>query len=339
MRFRTLHNKYAPKNFDGVIGQNTTKIILKRFLKNPPVPNGIILAGPSGSGKTTLARIFARELLGNKIDNTNFLEINAAQHNGVEYMKSVVFEQLKYTPIAGKYKLILFDEAHMLSRSAFDALLTRLQEPLPHVVFLFTTTREDKIPETIQSRCVLLKVRRLSSQELKDALTPILQKEKLEISAENMDFLIRESRGNLRQMFSLLDKARYLEGLWSNHFKSFSPEQIHEIMVLILQGKLTEALENWENYHSQGYEEKLFFRSLAIFLNKLSEDLLLGKDNPLLKEYHLSNELVMVFWDLLLESERALALGMVGVVPMCIKRLATVQDQISLFGFAAKILK
>jgi DNA polymerase-3 subunit gamma/tau len=349
MGSRTLHNKYAPKNFDEVIGQDTTKMILKNFFKpsktaagednSVPIPNGMIFAGPSGSGKTTMARIFAKKLLGEQVDSTNFLEINAAQNNGVEYMKSVVFEQLKYRPIAGKYKLVLFDEAHMLSRSAFDALLNILQEPSDSLIFIFTTTREDKIPETIKSRCMLLKVRRLSSQELRKALIPVLEKEKLEVSDENKDFLIRECRGNLRQMFSLLDKARFLEGSWYSHFKNFSPEEIYDFMLLILEGKLAKALENWSNYENQGYEEKLFFRGLAMFLNEISGDLLLGNTNSFLEKYHLSNELIMVFWDILLESERALALGMVKVVPMCIKRLTTVQDRISLFGFAEKILK
>ncbi len=227
MKHFSLAARYRPQTFAQVAGQGMVKAVLSRAAAEDRPAAAYLLSGTRGVGKTTIARIFAKALncehapgpepcnecaqcrkiiQGAHVDVT---EIDGASNNSVEDARSLR-ETIGYAPMEGRYKIFIIDEAHMLTRNAFNALLKTLEEPPERVVFIFATTEAHKFPVTIVSRCQHFVFRHLSEDALTDHLSAVLSKEKMEFEEGAVRLLARRAAGSVRDGMSLLDQVMAL---------------------------------------------------------------------------------------------------------------------------------
>ena len=224
MTYLVMARKYRPMGFEDVVAQQHVTTTLVNALNSGRIGHAYLFAGPRGTGKTTVARILAKALdcikgptskpcnkcqfceevnIGRSLD---VIEIDGASNNSVEDVRALR-ENVKYTPTSGKYKVYIIDEVHMLSDSAFNALLKTLEEPPKHVVFIFATTEPHQVPATVLSRCQRFDFRRIPIKDLIDSINTIAEKEKIEIEEEAGFILAHKADGSLRDILSLLDQV------------------------------------------------------------------------------------------------------------------------------------
>lgn len=229
MKHLSLAARYRPQNFAQVAGQDMVKAVLSRAAAEDRPAAAYLLSGTRGVGKTTIARIFAKALncehapgpepcnqceqcrkitQGTHVDVT---EIDGASNNSVEDARSLR-ETIGYAPMEGRYKIFIIDEAHMLTRNAFNALLKTLEEPPERVVFIFATTEAHKFPITIVSRCQHFVFRHLSEDALTDHLSAVLRKEDMGFEDGAVRLIARRAAGSVRDGMSLLDQTLALGG-------------------------------------------------------------------------------------------------------------------------------
>ena len=235
MSYEVLARKYRPSNFEEVIGQDHVVKALVNSINSEKIHQAFIFSGTRGVGKTTIARILAKCLNCeseskptaqpcNKCSNTleisagrsvDFLEIDAASNTQVEKMRDLI-ETVEYKPAKGRFKVYLIDEVHMLSTASFNALLKTLEEPPPHVVFIFATTNPEKIPKTVQSRCLQLNLKTVNESLLFEHLKKILDKEKIDSDDTSISLIVNSAQGSVRDALTLLDQAiAYGDGVLS----------------------------------------------------------------------------------------------------------------------------
>ena len=235
MSYEVLARKYRPSNFEEVIGQDHVVKALVNSINSEKIHQAFIFSGTRGVGKTTIARILAKCLNCeseskptaqpcNKCSNTleisagrsvDFLEIDAASNTQVEKMRDLI-ETVEYKPAKGRFKVYLIDEVHMLSTASFNALLKTLEEPPPHVVFIFATTNPEKIPKTVQSRCLQLNLKTVNENLLFEHLKKILDKEKIDSDDTSISLIVNSAQGSVRDALTLLDQAiAYGDGVLS----------------------------------------------------------------------------------------------------------------------------
>lgn len=219
----TLYRKYRPQVFDDIVGQNHIKVTLLSELLSGRVAHAYLFSGPRGVGKTTVARLLAKSVNclhprkdggpDNRCDacqeiregrSLDLIEIDAASHTGVDHVREQVIENSRFTPSRWKYKVFIIDEVHMLSLSAFNALLKTLEEPPAHALFILATTEIHKVPETIVSRCQRFDFRRLRHEDLLERLQYIVKQEKVTVEKEVLDAIARFARGSSRDAENLL---------------------------------------------------------------------------------------------------------------------------------------
>jgi DNA polymerase-3 subunit gamma/tau len=229
MSYLVLARKYRPKTFAEVVGQEVLTKTLRGAIREHRVGHAYLFCGPRGTGKTTAARIFAKALncergptpdpcgacarclaidAGNDVD---VIEIDAASNTSVDNVRDLR-EQVAYVPMSARFKVYIIDEVHMLSKAAFNALLKTLEEPPPHVKFLFATTEPEKLPDTIVSRCQLLRLGLFSEEEIAARLAQILAAEAIEPGEGVPAALARLARGSMRDALSITDQLLALVG-------------------------------------------------------------------------------------------------------------------------------
>ena len=228
--YRVLARKYRPQDFTGLIGQEALVRTLKNAFATGRIAHAFMLTGVRGVGKTTTARIIARALNcvgpdGKRKDPTiqpcgvcepcvaiaearhmDVLEMDGASNNGVEEVRQII-DSVRYAPASARYKVYIIDEVHMLSKAAFNALLKTLEEPPPHVEFIFATTEIRKVPVTILSRCQRFDLRRIETDVLIAHLASIAGQENVEIEPAALALVARAAEGSVRDALSLLDQA------------------------------------------------------------------------------------------------------------------------------------
>lgn len=211
---KALYRKYRPVKMAEVIGQEQVTQPLENALKSGKISHAYIFIGPRGCGKTSVARIFAHEI--NKFpyeiedDYTDIIEIDAASNTGVDNIRELR-EKAIVAPTKGKYKVYIIDEVHMLSKSAFNALLKTLEEPPKHVVFIMATTDAYKIPATITSRAQVFNFNLATPDVMHKHLLAIANKEKIDITPEALEVVVSRGGGSFRDSLSLLDQIATLK--------------------------------------------------------------------------------------------------------------------------------
>ena len=224
MSYMALYRKFRPQEFEDVKGQDHIVTTLKNQIKADRVGHAYLFCGTRGTGKTTIAKIFAKAVnCEHPVDGSpcgacasckaiaqgssmNVIEIDAASNNGVENVRQIR-EEVAYSPTEGKFKVYIIDEVHMMSPSAFNALLKTLEEPPSYVIFILATTEPHKIPITILSRCQRYDFRRISIDTISDRLMELMEKEQVDVEEKAIRYVAKAADGSMRDALSLLDQC------------------------------------------------------------------------------------------------------------------------------------
>ena len=224
MSYQVIARKYRPQSFDQMVGQNHITQTINNALKNDRLPHALLFTGLRGTGKTSSARILAKTLrCENPVNFTpcnncqscieittgraiDVIEIDGASNNGVDAIRDLR-DNVMFAPSSGKYKIFIIDEVHMLSNSAFNALLKTLEEPPAHVVFILATTEVHKIPQTILSRCQRFDFRRIPLKQVAEHLQKICTAENIQAEESALWLIAKQGEGSMRDSLSLLDQV------------------------------------------------------------------------------------------------------------------------------------
>ncbi|MBQ9683939.1 DNA polymerase III subunit gamma/tau [Candidatus Saccharibacteria bacterium] len=210
---KALYRRYRPKTLSEVVGQEQITTVLQNSLKNGKLAHAYLFIGPRGTGKTSVARILAHEINNFPYeledDYLDIIEIDAASNTGVDNIRDLR-EKAIIAPTKGKYKVYIIDEVHMLSKSAFNALLKTLEEPPEHVVFIMATTDAYKVPVTITSRSQVYTFKLANPSVMLDHLKKIAKQEKINITDEALEIVVKRGGGSFRDSLSLLDQISTL---------------------------------------------------------------------------------------------------------------------------------
>lgn len=223
MAYKALYRTYRPTNFNEVAGQQHIVKTLQNAVKQNKIAHAYLFCGPRGTGKTSIAKIFAKAINCENLDNKpclecsnclavqdgshpDIIEIDAASNNGVDEVRELI-EKVKYAPLKGKFKVYIIDEVHMMSAGAFNALLKTIEEPPEHVIFIFATTEPQKVLPTIISRCQRYDFTKVSISDMKERLITVLNHEHIRYEDEAIRLICQLADGGVRDAFSILDQV------------------------------------------------------------------------------------------------------------------------------------
>ena len=293
MTYQVLARKWRPKTFADLVGQQHVVKALQNALANGRLHHAYLLTGTRGVGKTTIARILAKSLncenaqhgepcgqcaTCQSIDAGRFvdlLEIDAASNTGIDNIREVL-ENAQYAPTAGKYKVYIIDEVHMLSKSAFNAMLKTLEEPPEHVKFILATTDPHKVPITVLSRCLQFVLRNMTAQQVSEHLAHVLDVEQIAYEPAALTLLGRAAQGSMRDALSLLDQAiamgsgsvveadvRHMIGAVDNRY-------LFELLEILAQQNGAALIAKASEMHSQALGFDSVLNELALLLQRIA---------------------------------------------------------------------
>ena len=302
---KVLAIKYRPKNFKELIGQDIMVETITNSIKLNKLPNAYLLTGIRGVGKTTTARLIAKAINCNKnfiqgekcnqgeychceeISNSkhlDVLEMDAASKTGIDDVRELI-DSSKYNPTSAKYKIIILDEVHMLSKQAFNGLLKTLEEPPPHLKFIFATTEVKKIPITIISRCQRFDLHRVRVKNLVENLKKILDVENAKIEEEALILIAKAAEGSVRDSLSLLDRVLVSENIDGKKIdKKFVRKMLGiadrsktlNLLKLIFQGAQKQSIEQLREMVNEGIQPENFLNDLLEIIYFIQQKKSLG---------------------------------------------------------------
>jgi DNA polymerase-3 subunit gamma/tau len=300
--YRVLARKYRPRRFEDLVGQEPMVRTLANAFETGRIAQGYMLTGVRGVGKTTTARLIARALnyslsekptvhmpaFGEHCEailesrHVDVIEMDAASHTSVDNIREII-EQVRYRPVAARYKVYIIDEVHMLSRAAFNALLKTLEEPPEHVKFIFATTEIRKVPVTVLSRCQRFDLRRVEAGRLKQHLAWVCDQENVPAEEEALRMIARAAEGSVRDALSLLDQAiaygqnavraedvRVMLGLMDR-------ARIIDLFEAVMAGRIDAALRQMSEQHALGADPAMVLVDLAAFTHLVTRMRILGE--------------------------------------------------------------
>jgi DNA polymerase-3 subunit gamma/tau len=292
-KFIVSARKYRPQNFSTVVGQSHITTTLKNAIRNNQLAHAFLFCGPRGVGKTTCARILAKTIncenqqpdgeacntcvscvSFNNGSSLNIHELDAASNNSVEDIRNLT-DQVRFAPQAGKYKVYIIDEVHMLSASAFNAFLKTLEEPPPYAIFILATTEKHKILPTILSRCQIFDFKRITTQDTVDHLQEICDKEDIKAERPALHVIAQKSEGCMRDALSILDKIASFtnhELNYSNtleHLNILDEDYYFRLLEHMQQQKLADAMLLFEDINRKGFEGEMVLNGFSEFLRNL----------------------------------------------------------------------
>jgi DNA polymerase-3 subunit gamma/tau len=292
-KFIVSARKYRPQNFSSVVGQSHITTTLKNAIKNNQLAHAFLFCGPRGVGKTTCARILAKTIncenrtedgeacnvcnsciSFNNGTSLNIHELDAASNNSVDDIRALV-DQVRFAPQAGKYKVYIVDEVHMLSASAFNAFLKTLEEPPPFAIFILATTEKHKILPTILSRCQIFDFKRITNHDTVAHLKEICEKENIKAEKTALHVIAQKSEGCLRDSLSILDKiVSFTNGelTYSNtleHLNILDEDYYFRLIEAMQNQQLSDAILLYDEINRKGFEGDLVLNGFAEFLRNL----------------------------------------------------------------------
>jgi DNA polymerase III subunit gamma/tau len=292
-KFIVSARKYRPQNFSTVVGQAHITTTLKNAIKNNQLAHAFLFCGPRGVGKTTCARILAKTIncenqtKEGEACNTcnscvsfdagaslNIHELDAASNNSVDDIRSLV-EQVRFAPQAGKYKVYIVDEVHMLSSSAFNAFLKTLEEPPPFAIFILATTEKHKILPTILSRCQIFDFKRITNNDTVEHLQEICDKEEIKAEKAALHIIAQKSEGCMRDSLSILDKiVSFTNGqlTYSNtleHLNILDEDYYFKFLDFMQQQDMSSAMLLYDEINRKGFEGDTVIEGFAEFIRNL----------------------------------------------------------------------
>ena len=292
-KFIVSARKYRPQDFSTVVGQSHITTTLKNAIRNRQLAHAFLFCGPRGVGKTTCARILAKTINCENVSpegeacnqchscvsfnegtSLNIHELDAASNNSVDDIRTLV-EQVRFAPQAGKYKVYIIDEVHMLSTSAFNAFLKTLEEPPPYAIFILATTEKHKILPTILSRCQIFDFKRITPADTVGHLDEICQKESIKAEKPALQIIAQKSEGCMRDALSILDKiVSFTNGelTYANtleHLNILDADYYFRILDAMQKQNLSDALLTFDSINRKGFEADLVLNGLAEFIRNL----------------------------------------------------------------------
>ena len=299
MSYKVLYRKYRPTDFENVVGQDYTVSMLKNALISGKNSHAYIFTGPRGTGKTSTAKIFAKALnCENPVNGSpcnkcasclsfdespDIIEIDAASNNGVGEIRELI-DNVKLVPSSLKYKVYIIDEVHMLTESAFNALLLTLEEPPSHVVFILATTDIQDVPITILSRCQRFDFKPIDKLTLINRLKYVSKEEKIKIEDDALEEIALIAAGGMRDALGMLDQLAAMGNkitldMVSSNFGSVSTKKINELINLISMGNINEFSDLIGSIRDSGTNYSVFVEKLIIALRKCAIDIKLGNSD------------------------------------------------------------
>lgn len=292
-KFIVSARKYRPQTFDTVVGQGSIVTTLRNAIKNQQLAHAFLFCGPRGVGKTTCARILAKTIncenkredgeacdvchscvSFNEGTSMNIHELDAASNNSVDDIRALV-EQVRFAPQAGKYKVYIIDEVHMLSSSAFNAFLKTLEEPPSYAIFILATTEKHKILPTILSRCQIFDFKRITAQDTVDHLLDICKKENIQAEPAALHVIAQKSEGCMRDSLSIMDKiVSFSNGTldYANtieHLNILDEDYYFKLLDFVQQQDLGGSFLLYDDINRKGFEGDTVLNGFAEFLRNL----------------------------------------------------------------------
>jgi len=292
-KFIVSARKYRPQTFDTVVGQSHITTTLKNAVKLNQLAHAFLFCGPRGVGKTTCARILAKTInCGNQTKegeacnkcqscisfnegtSLNIHELDAASNNSVDDIRTLV-DQVRFAPQAGKYKVYIIDEVHMLSSSAFNAFLKTLEEPPPYAIFILATTEKHKILPTILSRCQIFDFKRITNNDTVEHLQEICDKEDIKAEKAALQVIAQKSEGCMRDALSIMDKiVSFTNGKLTyqntlEHLNILDADYYFKLMDCMLEQDLAGAMLLYDDINKKGFEGDLVLNGFSEFIRNL----------------------------------------------------------------------
>ena len=290
LEYKVLYRKYRPNCFKNIIGQDYTIKMLQNAIIHDKIAHSYLFTGPRGTGKTSTAKVFAKTINCQNVQNgeacgkcpsclafdnsPDIIEIDAASNNGVDDIRELI-NNVKIAPTEGKYKIYIIDEVHMMTTSAFNALLLTLEEPPQHAIFIMATTNVESVPITILSRCQRFNFKKISLEDLISQIKYVCQEEKIDITDDAVTEIAYLSEGGMRDALSLLDQLASsgekitLDKLLAN-YGSISLQFIRELLTAVANRDVNKIHESIVELQNTSSDYKVFIKKVIQELSTIA---------------------------------------------------------------------